>query len=208
LQFPGKAAVRNKSNCVKRLALFASGTGSNAEKIISYFKEHESIEVSLLISNKPQARALTMASEHGIPTLVIDRAAFYQSTDIVNVLEEHRIDWLILAGFLWLIPSYLVEAYQDRIINIHPALLPAYGGKGMYGIHVHRAVHEAGDEKSGITIHLVNERYDEGAVLFQADCTLEPTDSPEDIARKVQQLEHVHFARVIEETVLAASTPA
>lgn len=192
---------------MKRLALFASGTGSNAKKIISYFKEHETIEVSLLISNKPQARALTMARELGVPTLVIDRATFYQSTDILQILEEHQVDWLILAGFLWLIPPYLVETYPDRIINIHPALLPAYGGKGMYGMHVHRAVHEAGDEKSGITIHLVNERYDEGAVLFQADCALKPTDSPEDIAQKVQKLEHVHFAPVIEKTVLRTSTP-
>ena len=192
---------------MKRLALFASGTGSNAKKIISYFKEHELIEVSLLISNKPKAGALSMAREHGVPTLVIDRASFYQSTDILGILEEHGVDWLILAGFLWLVPPYLVEAFQDRIINIHPALLPAYGGKGMYGMHVHRAVHEAGDEKSGITIHLVNERYDEGAVLFQAECTLETTDSPEDIARKVQQLEHEHFARVIEKTVLTTSAP-
>jgi len=193
---------------VKRLALFASGTGSNAKKIISYFKEHESIEVSLLISNKPQAKALSMAREFGVPTLVIDRTTFYQSTEIVQILEEHRINWLILAGFLWLVPGYLVEAFRDRIINIHPALLPAYGGKGMYGMNVHRAVHEAGDDKSGITIHLVNERYDEGAVLFQASISLESTDSPEDIARKVQQLEHEHFAPVIEQTVLTKTTPS
>ena len=202
-----ESSRKTKQICVKRLALFASGTGSNAKKIISYFTGHESIEVALLISNKPRARALTVAREHGVPTFVIDRPVFYQSTDLLQTLGEYEVDWLVLAGFLWLIPPYLVEAYPDRIINIHPALLPAYGGKGMYVMHVHRAVHEAGDEKSGMTIHLVNERYDEGAVLFQAECAVEPTDTPEDIARKVQQLEHEYFASVIEKTVLGTISP-
>lgn len=185
------------------LTLFASGTGSNAKKIISYFRDHDRIRVGLLVSNKPQAKVLEMAGEEGISTHIIDRYTFYETKDILGVLAQHRTDWIILAGFLWLIPTYLVEAYGGRMLNIHPALLPAYGGKGMFGMHVHRAVKADGSGKTGITIHQVNERYDEGRIVFQAECLVEPEDTPETIARKVQLLEHQHFAPVIERTILS-----
>jgi len=184
---------------VKHIAIFASGTGSNAEKIMQYFRGHSSIRVELVVSNKAQAPVLDKARAHQVATHVINRSSFYDTRDILEVLSNHQIDLIVLAGFMWLIPSYLVEAYAGRMLNIHPALLPAYGGKGMYGKHVHQAVHAAGERKSGITIHQVNERYDEGAVVFQASCDLSPEDTPEVIARKVQLLEHQYFAPVVEQ---------
>lgn len=183
---------------MERIAIFASGTGSNARKIIEYFKEHPNISVDLIVANKPDAPVLAMAQEKGIDTLVINRAEFYQSRSVLEVLEKAEISFLVLAGFLWLVPSYLVEGYPDRMVNIHPALLPKYGGKGMYGMHVHRAVKDAGEKETGITIHLVNEAYDEGDAVFQAVCTVDESDTPEQIAGKVRQLEHEHFAPVIE----------
>lgn len=186
----------------KNIALFVSGTGSNARKIIEYFQDKESINCPLLISNKSSAPALKMAEEHGLETMVLKRSDFYESEDILTVLEKYDIHLIVLAGFLWLIPPYLVEAYPNAIINIHPALLPQYGGKGMYGMHVHRAVKVGGESKSGITIHYVNEHYDEGNIIFQATCPLQDEDSPEQIAQRVLQLEHRHFAPVIERLLL------
>lgn len=182
----------------RNIALFVSGTGSNARKIISYFQDAEGVNCPLLISNKASAPALAMAEEQGLETMVLDRSDFYESENLLTVLEKYDIHLIVLAGFLWLIPSYLVEAYPNAIINIHPALLPKFGGKGMYGMHVHRAVKAAGEQESGITIHYVNEHYDEGNIIFQARCPLKESDSPEDIARRVQELEHRHFAPVIE----------
>ena len=184
-----------------QLAIFASGTGSNARKIIEYFKDHPVIRVALVVSNKPDAPVLAMAQSHQIETLVINRKSFYESEDILDTLREHQVDLVILAGFLWLVPAYLIRAFPRRIINIHPALLPRYGGKGMYGHHVHQAVWEAREPESGITIHYANEHYDEGDIIFQIKCVLAPEDSPEDIARKVLELEHYYFARVIERVV-------
>ena len=181
-----------------QLAIFASGTGSNARKIIEYFRDHPTIRVALVVSNKPDAPVLAMAQSHQIETLVINRKSFYESEDILDTLREHEVDLVILAGFLWLVPDYLIRAFPRRIINIHPALLPRYGGKGMYGHHVHQAVWEAREPESGITIHYANEHYDEGDIIFQIKCVLAPEDSPEDIARKVLELEHYYFARVIE----------
>lgn len=181
------------------LAIFVSGTGSNARRMIEYFREHDDIEVALLVSNRPDAPALEMAAGYGVETLVIDRPFFYQSQDLLTELKQRNITFIVLAGFLWLIPDYLTTAYAGRMVNIHPALLPKYGGKGMYGMNVHRAVKEAGEAESGITIHLVNERYDEGQVLFQARCPVAATDTPGDIARKVQALEHRHFAPIVEQ---------
>jgi phosphoribosylglycinamide formyltransferase-1 len=186
----------------KNIALFVSGTGSNARKIIEYFQDKERVSCPLLISNKASAPALKMAEAHGLETMVLQRSDFYDSENILTVLEKYDIHLLVLAGFLWLIPPYLVEAYPNAIINIHPALLPKYGGKGMYGMHVHRAVKAAGESESGITIHYVNEHYDEGHVIFQATCPLKPEDSPEQIAQRVLQLEHQHFAPVIERLLL------
>lgn len=179
------------------IAIFASGTGSNARKIIEYFRDAADIRVALVVSNKKDAGVLDIAREHGIATHVIDRKSFYGSEEVLAVLERHRVGFVVLAGFLWHIPAYLVQAFAGRMVNIHPALLPKYGGKGMYGMHVHEAVCAAGETESGITIHLVNEHYDEGDIVFQAACLLTPEDTPHDIARKVQQLEHRHFPEVI-----------
>lgn len=185
-----------------RLAIFASGTGSNAKKIIEYFKDNAHIEVALVVSNKKDAGVLPMAQSHDVPQLVINRSQFYDTQSILDELKTQQIDFIILAGFLWLIPNYLVNAYGGRMVNIHPALLPKYGGKGMYGMHVHRAVKAAGDKESGMTIHWVNQQYDEGATIFQARCEINEQDTAEDIAKKVLQLEHKHFAPVVEKILL------
>lgn len=190
----------------KNIALFVSGTGSNAKKIIEYFQEKDQVNCPLLISSKASAPAIEMAKGYVLETLVLNRKDFYESENLLTVLDKCDIDLLVLAGFLWLVPSYLVEAYPNAIVNIHPALLPGYGGKGMYGIHVHRAVKAAGDQESGITIHYVNEHYDEGNIIFQERCPLEPNDTPEEIARKVLQLEHRHFAPTIERLLLTNTT--
>lgn len=189
------------ANKPTNIALFASGRGSNAKKIIEYFETHPRIRVPLLISNKSNAPALQMAQTAGLTTLVLQRQAFYDTTSLLHTLTTHRIDFLVLAGFLWLIPAYLVKAFPDRIINIHPALLPKYGGKGMYGMHVHQAVKEAKETRSGITIHLVNEKYDDGRILLQKSCPVAPADTPADIASKVHQLEYHYFAPTIEHYV-------
>lgn len=183
---------------MKRIAIFASGTGSNARKIVEYFQNHKDIEVSLIVSNRKNALVLTMAAEYNIDRFVIDRKYFYESEDILAKLTDYDIDFIALAGFLWLIPEYLVKAYDKKIVNIHPALLPKYGGKGMYGHHVHEAVKAAGETESGITIHYVNTKYDEGNIIFQAKSALEEEDTPEEIARKVLTLEHRYFAKTIE----------
>lgn len=182
----------------ERIAIFASGSGSNALQIIQYFRDHPTISVELVISNRPQAAVLDKAKQHGIDTLILTRQAFYETETLLDKLKARKITFLVLAGFLWLVPAYLIRAFPRRIVNIHPALLPRYGGKGMYGIHVHRAVKAAGDRFSGMTIHYVNEHYDEGNIIFQANCPLDPADSPEDIAAKVLRLEHAHYAPVIE----------
>ncbi len=187
------------------LAIFASGTGSNARKIIEHFKHNPNIIVNLVVSNKADAPVLDMARSHGIPTLVIDRPFFYQSENILKYFNNFSINFVVLAGFLWLVPTYLVRAFEGRMVNIHPALLPKYGGKGMYGMRVHEAVKAAGETETGITIHLVNERYDEGDAIFQAKCQVGPNDSPADIAQKIHALEHRHFPEVIEKLLSGKS---
>lgn len=184
------------------IAIFASGAGSNAQKIVEHFKHNHNITVSLIVSNKPDAPVLGMAKENGVPILVIDRPFFYHSEDILKIFNKYSIDFVVLAGFLWLVPLYLVQAFEKRIINIHPALLPKYGGKGMYGMRVHEAVKKAGETETGITIHYVNEHYDEGDVIFQAKCPVTQEDSPETIAQNIHQLEHRHFPEVIEKLLL------
>ncbi|MEM7102322.1 MAG: phosphoribosylglycinamide formyltransferase [Bacteroidota bacterium] len=179
------------------IAIFASGTGSNALKIIEFFKEEASVNIVLIASNKPSASVLNYGEEFDIETLVFDREYFYKSEKIVEKLQAFEVDMIVLAGFLWLVPGYLVQQFPGRIINIHPALLPKYGGKGMYGMNVHRAVKAANEPTSGITIHYVNEKYDEGSIIFQADCALNSSDTPEMIAKKVLKLEHYYFPRVI-----------
>jgi len=182
---------------MKNIAIFASGGGSNARKIIEYFKGSTEVCVALIISNKRDAGVLGIAADHGVWTHIIDRRGFYESEALLEVLQGKEIRFIVLAGFLWLVPSYLIRAFPGRIVNIHPALLPKYGGKGMYGRHVHEAVKAAGEQETGITIHYVNEHYDEGDVIFQATCPVEASDNPENIARKVLKLEHRHFPEVI-----------
>ena len=193
---------------MKNIAIFASGRGSNAEQIIKYIQTNklsEQINVGLIVSNKKEAPVLNLAERHGIPSHIVQRKAFYERTELLDVLEQHKIDWIILAGFLWLIPGYLVEKFDHKIVNIHPALLPKYGGKGMYGMHVHKAVKAAGETQSGISIHYVNEHYDEGNMIFQATCDLEAQDTAEMIASKVLALEHQYFPQVVVRLALGES---
>ena len=181
------------------LAIFVSGTGSNARTIIDRFQAHpeDGVTVKLVVSNKATAGALTMAAERDIPTLVLERSRFRETEELLGHLRHFEVDFIALAGFLWLIPGYLVRAFPQRIVNIHPALLPKYGGKGMYGANVHRAVKAKGELESGITIHYVDERYDEGAVIFQAAVRLDAEDSAEEIAGRVLRLEHGNYWRVL-----------
>ena len=179
------------------VAIFASGAGSNARKIIEYFENQYVVKVSLIVCNVPTAGVLEIAKEKGIPTLLINKTEFATS-GYVESIRNSDIDFIVLAGFLWKVPEVLVKAYPKAIINIHPALLPNYGGKGMYGSRVHEAVIAAGESKSGITIHWVDENYDEGDIIFQAECTIAAGDTPEILAQKIHALEHQHFAPVIE----------
>ena len=190
-----------------KIAIFVSGTGSNARVMIDHFKDHPNIEVGLLLSNKRTAKALLMAADRNVPTLVLNRQRFYEQPEFL--LEELRafgVTFVVLAGFLWLIPPYLVAAFPQRIVNIHPALLPKYGGKGMYGHHVHEAVKANGETESGMTVHYVNEHYDEGNIIFQARTALSATDSAQDIAAKVLQLEHAHYSQVVEDLLMKSGS--
>ena len=189
---------------MQRIAIFASGTGTNTVRIIEYFKGHPSIEVSLVLSNKHDAPVLERARKAGVETLTFNRSEFYESKKVLDELVARKIDFVVLAGFIWLVPQNLVKEYSDRMINVHPALLPRFGGKGMYGMNVHRAVKEAGEAETGITIHLVNEEYDKGRVLFQAHCEVDKSDTPESIAAKVHALEYANFPVVIEQFVSAS----
>jgi phosphoribosylglycinamide formyltransferase-1 len=183
---------------MKNIAIFASGGGSNARKIIEHFENSTAGRVVLVVSNKKNAGVLDIARAHQIPAQLIGRSDFYESEKILSILAEYRIDLIVLAGFLWLVPGYLIAAYPKKIVNIHPALLPLFGGKGMYGGHVHAAVKAAGVKESGITIHFANEHYDAGDIVFQTTCALSESDTPETIAQKVLALEHEHFPKVIE----------
>lgn len=186
-----------------KLALFASGNGSNFQAIAEYFANHPKIQICHLFCNKPDAYVVTRAKNLGIPYTVFNKSDFYLGDSIVKQLHQTNTNWIVLAGFLWLIPQPIIEAYRDKIINIHPALLPAFGGKGMYGHKVHEAVIASGNTKSGITIHLVDEVYDNGKTLFQATCPVLPTDTAESLAEKIHKLEHTHFPSVIERALLA-----
>lgn len=183
------------------LAIMASGSGTNAEAIINHFKDHPTIDVKLVLSNKPDAYVLQRAGKLNIPSMVFSRDEFYNSDKVVELLKNMNIDWIILAGFLWLVPDNLLKSYHDRIINIHPALLPKYGGKGMYGMKVHQAVLAAKEKQSGITIHLLNDKYDDGPILFQAKVDVDENDTAESLAQKIHEVEHEYFPKVIEETL-------
>lgn len=183
---------------MKNIAIFASGSGTNAENIIKYFDNNENINISLIISNKENALVHQRAKNLGVKSATFSKSDFDSTDKVLEFLQQNRIDFIVLAGFLLKIPHKLIEAFPNKIINIHPSLLPKHGGKGMYGDNVHKAVIDAKEKESGITIHYVNENYDEGAIIFQAQCTVEPTDTYEDVAKKVHTLEYTHFPIIIE----------
>jgi len=189
---------------MQHIAIFASGTGTNAARIIDHFRHHDSIRVSLIVCNKPGAGVLDVAKREHIPSLMIEKTPFFQGTAYVDELRAKKIGFIVLAGFLWKIPTALIRAYPGRIINIHPALLPKYGGKGMYGRFVHEAVIRSADKESGITIHFVDEQYDHGQPIFQAKVVVEPDDTPDTLAKKIHLLEYEHFPRVIGEVIDSA----
>ena len=184
-----------------KLAIFASGAGSNARKIIEYFKGNPEIRVDLVVSNKSNAGVLNIAEEFNIPVLIIDKEQFFRGNNYIDELQEAGITFIVLAGFLWKVPVQLVQAYKGRMVNIHPALLPKYGGKGMYGSFVHEAVIAAGESESGITIHFVDELFDHGHHIFQATCPVEKSDTPETLAARVHQLEHQYYPEVLEKVL-------
>lgn len=185
----------------KNIAIFASGYGSNAERIIRYFREEGSARVSLVLSNRADAYVLQRARSLGVPCAVFAKEEWQSGERILAALQESHVDFVVLAGFLLRVPSVLLQAYPDKILNIHPALLPKYGGKGMYGDRVHQAVVAAGEKESGITIHYINEHYDEGDIVFQAACPVLPADSAEEVAAKVHALEYEHYPRVIGQVI-------
>ncbi|MGZ4034528.1 MAG: phosphoribosylglycinamide formyltransferase [Bacteroidia bacterium] len=183
---------------IKNVAIFASGDGSNTQNIIDYFKSSTNIKVALVVSNKPGANVLNRAKNSGIPTLLIDKKSFYETTETINFLRSANIDLIVLAGFLWMIPESLIKAFPGKIVNIHPSLLPKFGGKGMYGMNVHKAVIEAKEKESGISIHYVNEKYDEGKIISQHKCEISENDSADILAEKIHQLEYENFPKTIE----------
>ena len=190
-------------NTPVRLAILGSGNGTNAQQISEYFAGRTDVEVACIIYNKKDAYIAQRAKNLGIESHYFGRSDFFQNGNVLKYLAEKKVDWVILAGFLWLVPEDMLAAYPNRIINIHPALLPKYGGKGMYGHHVHEAVVAAGEHESGITIHIVDRHYDRGTTLFQARCTVTPDDTPDTLAAKIHLLEKEHFPRVIDETIKA-----
>jgi len=186
----------------QNIAIFASGSGSNAEKIVEHFKSIEGVDVKLILTNNSNAFVLERAQKLNVESLVFTRTQFYKQELIEDKLKDLKIDWLVLAGFLWLIPAKLVNLYPSQIINIHPALLPKYGGKGMYGQHVHQAVFDNFEKETGITIHYVNSKYDEGQIIFQKSVSLNVDDTPDKIAKKIHELEYEYFPKIIEQTIL------
>ncbi|MFZ1530478.1 MAG: phosphoribosylglycinamide formyltransferase [Ferruginibacter sp.] len=183
------------------IAIFASGAGSNAARIIEHFSNHNMVCIKLIVCNRPGAGVLDIAKENNIESLLIEKDLFFRGDTYIYALQERKIDWIVLAGFLWKIPSSLIRAFPNHIINIHPALLPKYGGRGMYGHHVHEAVIAHKEKESGITIHYVDELYDHGKIIFQAGCPVDAHDDSASLAKKIHALEHKHYASVIEELV-------
>ena len=187
---------------MKNIAIFASGNGTNAQQIIEFFKKSDSIRVSVVYTNNSKAGVILRAEKLNISTVVFTRNSFYNTTEIIDSLKSNNIDLIVLAGFLWLVPQLLINSFTNKIINIHPALLPKYGGKGMYGMYVHNAIIAAGEAKSGITIHKVNEIYDNGDIIFQTYVDIEKDDTPELLANKIHLLEHKYFPKVINDYLL------
>ncbi len=183
---------------VKKIVIFASGSGSNAENIVHYFRNRSDVEISVILTNNPKARVLERARGLQVPALSFNRQAFYRANTVLDLLNAIEPDMIVLAGFLWKVPKSFVKAFPSKIVNIHPALLPKYGGKGMYGKHVHEAVIKNREIETGITIHNVNEEYDEGTIVFQARTSINDTDTVEDVAKKVHALEYKHYPKIIE----------
>ena len=186
---------------MRNIAIFASGNGTNAQRIMEYFSANEAVNIRLILTNNPRAGVLARARNFDVPTVVFNKEEFFYSDKINRLLAENKIDFIVLAGFLWLIPSSIIQSFPGRIINIHPALLPKYGGKGMYGHHVHEAVIANKESQSGITIHYVNVHYDEGDIIFQATCEVKTDDTPDNLAARIHELEYAHFPVVIEKLV-------
>lgn len=193
----GKKTVKPATN----VAIFASGTGTNAEQIIKHFAFSSKVKIALIVCNKPTAGVLTIAQKAGIPSLLIEKDRFFNADNYLPELQKNNIDLIVLAGFLWKIPVPIINAYPKKIINIHPALLPKYGGSGMYGSRVHEAVIAAKEKESGITIHYVDELYDHGEIIFQATCTVDAQDTTASLAQKIHTLEHIHYPKVIAELI-------
>jgi formyltetrahydrofolate-dependent phosphoribosylglycinamide formyltransferase len=191
-------SINTDATVAVNLVIFASGAGSNAQQIINYFAGSANTRIALVICNKPGAGVLAIAEKAGIPFLLIEKERFFKGDHYLPELKAYHTDFIILAGFLWKIPGQLIAAYPKKIINIHPALLPKYGGKGMYGHYVHEAVIANKEKESGITIHYVDELYDHGAVIFQATCAIDDTDNSNTLAKKVHVLEHLHYPKVID----------
>ncbi|MEY3679229.1 MAG: hypothetical protein RI924_1370 [Bacteroidota bacterium] len=185
----------------KRIAIFASGSGSNAQKIMEHFKKHPDAEVALVLTNNPDAYVLQRADNFELPTHIFDKQEFYQTEEVIDLLKNLKIDLIVLAGFLWLIPQNLLASFPKKIVNIHPALLPKYGGKGMYGDRIHKKVLADGEEESGISIHYVNEEFDAGEIIYQAKFKIEPGDDLEMIKFKGQQLEHHYYPKIVEQVL-------
>lgn len=184
---------------MKNVAIFASGSGTNAENIARYFSKSETVKVAVVLSNNKNVGVHARVNNLGIPSFVFSREEFVEGTPVLAKLAEYQTDLIVLAGFMNKISDVLLKAYPGKIINIHPALLPKHGGKGMYGMHVHEAVVAAGEKESGITIHYINENYDEGDIIFQATCPVSPSDTPDEVAAKVHALEYAHYPHVIED---------
>ena len=198
-----KMSGRNNKNeqSILRIAIFASGTGSNAQQIINHFSAAKNTKIALVVCNKPGAGGLVIAQKAGIPSLLIEKERFFNSDGYLPELAQHKIDFIVLAGFLWKMPATLIQAYTKKIVNIHPALLPKYGGKGMYGSKVHEAVIAAVEKESGITIHYVDEIYDHGEIIFQAKCDVAENDTAESLAQKIHALEHINYSPVIADLI-------
>jgi len=184
-----------------RIGIFASGEGTNAQRFIDYFKNSKKVRISLVVTNNAKAKVIERAQKAGIPFMLIERESFYNSNRVVEELKA-KIDFIVLAGFMWMVPENLIKAFHNKMVNVHPALLPAYGGKGMYGMHVHEAVIKNKEKSSGITIHFVNEHYDEGKIIFQQQCMVNTDDTPQSLAEKIHKLEYEYYPQIVEKLLL------
>ncbi len=187
---------------MRNIAIFASGSGTNAENIIKYFSNKKSAKVTMILSNRHEAFVLKRAEAHNINAVFFERSDFYTSGKVLDLLNTNKIDFIVLAGFLWLVPENILKGFEGRIVNIHPALLPGYGGKGMFGEKVHQAVIANHESESGITIHYVNSFYEDGNIIFQARCKVEPSDTPDSLASKVHALEYQYYPKIIEDLII------